>query len=91
MQQLLSQMQLDSILVGIIIASGIMFIYQKITDYGSYLNFRKWCEERDISDDELDKNSIPKYYAMWRLSQLDGIEIIEHKGDSNAERNKDKS
>jgi hypothetical protein len=84
-------MQLESVLVGIIIASGIMFVFQKITDYGSYLNFRRWCDERDIPDDELDKKSIPKYYAMWRLSQLDGIEIVEHKGDKDAERNKDES
>lgn len=66
-----------------------MFTYQKITDYGSYLNFRRWCKDRNITDDELDKQSIPKYYAMWRLSQLDGIEIVEHKGDSDAERDKD--
>ncbi len=77
-------MQIESILVGIIIASGIMFIYQKISDYGSYLNFRDWCDERNISDDELDENSIKKYYAIWRLSQLDGIEIVEHKGDKDA-------
>jgi hypothetical protein len=88
-QYLLSQMQLESVLIGIIISSGIMFIYQKITDYGSYLNFRKWCEKQNITDGELNKQSIPKYYAMWRLSQLDGIEIVEHKRDSDAERNKD--
>lgn len=86
MQQLLSQMQLESVLIGIIISSGIMFVYQKITDYGSYLNFRRWCKDRNITDDELDKISIPKYYAMWRLSQLDGIEFVECKDDKDALR-----
>ena len=86
MQYLLSQMQLESVLVGIIISSGIMFIHQKITDYGSYLNFRKWCEKRNITDEELNKQSIPKYYAMWRLSQLDGVQIVECKDDKDALR-----
>jgi hypothetical protein len=85
-QYLLSQMQLESIFIGIIISSGIMFIYQKITDYGSYLNFRKWCEKRNITDEELNKQSIPKYYAMWRLSQLDGVQIVECKDDKDALR-----
>lgn len=81
MQQLLSQMQLESILVGIIIASGIMFIYHKICDLGSYLNFRRWCDDRDITEEDLKDKNITKYYTMWRLSQLEGVEIVEHKGD----------
>jgi ribosome-associated toxin RatA of RatAB toxin-antitoxin module len=79
-------MQLESVLVGIIISSGIMFIYQKITDYGSYLNFRSWCKKQNITEEELNKQSIPKYYAMWRLSQLDGVQIVECKDDKDALR-----
>ena len=89
MQQLLSQMQLESVLIGIIIASGIMFICQKICDLGSYLNFRRWCDDRDITDEDLKGKNITKYYTMWRLSQLEGVEIIEHKGDEYAECDKE--
>lgn len=86
MQYLLSHLHLESVLVGIIIASGLIFIYQKISDFGSYLNFRRWCDEKNITGDDLNKQSFPKYYTMWRLSQLDGIEIVEHKEDDNALR-----
>lgn len=86
MQHLLSQMHLESLLVGIIISSGVIFVGQKIADFGSYLNFRRWCDERNITGEDLNKKNFPKYYTMWRLSQLDGIEIVECKDDKDALR-----
>lgn len=74
-------MSVESFLYGVIAASAIMFIYHKICDLGSYLNFRRWCDDRDITEEDLKDKNITKYYTMWRLSQLEGVEIVEHKGD----------
>lgn len=78
----------NSFLLGFAAASAIVLIWHKVCDVQDYLKFRDWCDSQDIDDDDLSKTNMPKYFAMWRLSQLDGIEIVEHKGDSNASNNK---
>ena len=79
----------NSFLLGFAVAAAIMLIWHKVCDLQDYLKFRDWCDSKGIDDDDLGKTSMPKYFAMWRLSQLDGIEIVEHKGDDDGKRRED--
>lgn len=80
---------LNSFLLGFAAASGVMLIWHKACDVKDYFAFRDWCDSRNINDDDLGKTSMPKYFAMWKLSQLDGIEIVEHKEDNDGNSRKD--
>ena len=85
----MSTFSINSFLLGFAAASAVMLIWHKVCDIRDYLKFRDWCDSRNINDDDLGKTSMSKYYAMWRLSQLDGIEIVEHKGDDDGNSGKD--
>jgi hypothetical protein len=63
-----------------------MWIYGKVHDYISYKQFRNWCDSQGITGDDLTRENIAKHYGMWRLSQLDGVEIVRHKDDDDAIR-----
>jgi hypothetical protein len=78
-------------LVGFIIACAIILIWNKICDIKDYFDFRDWCDDSDIDDDDLTKESMSKFYTMWRLSKIDGVEIVAHKEDNDVVSGENKS
>ena len=80
---------INSFLLGFAACSAVMLIWHKVCDVKDYFEFRDWCDSQDIDDDDLSKTNMPKYFAMWKLSRLDGIEIVEHKGDDDGKRRED--
>ncbi len=82
-------MSVESFLYGVVTASAIMWAYGKVHDIISYRQFRKWCDSQGITGDDLTRENIARHYGMWRLSQLDGVEIVRHKETNNGECNKE--
>lgn len=82
-------MSIESFLYGVAAASAFMWVYGKAHDIMGYRQFRKWCDQQGIPEDEITRENIARHYGMWRLSQLDGVEIVRHKETNDGERNKE--
>lgn len=82
-------MQVESILVGVIIASLTMVVWNKVCDFKAYIEFKAWCKSQNIDEDDLNKDNLPRYWGMWRLSQIDGVEFVRHKDEDDVKRGKD--
>jgi hypothetical protein len=83
-------MQVESVLVGVIAASLVMFLWNKACDYRDYVSFRDWCDENDVTKADIDNKSIRHFYTMWRLSQIEGVEIVRHGVKEDGDSREDK-
>lgn len=44
--------------------------------YREYKELTEWLSERDVDITSLDKRELSKYLSIFRLSEIDGVEIV---------------
>ena len=70
-------------LIGVICTCLIYIAVESIVKFINYNKMYEWLEEQNVDIDTLTDSQFRMYYAMWKISKIDGVEIAEIKTTKN--------
>lgn len=75
----LQESKMDNIFfvcVGFAIYALVSYGLNMLGAYREYKELAEWLSEKDVEISSLDKHELSKYLSIFRLSEIDGVEIV---------------
>lgn len=66
---------ITGILIGAAAASGIIYVSGWIEKWMAYSDIREWIENKGVNPAELSKQEFKKFYIMYQLEKIPGVEV----------------
>jgi len=62
--------------VGFAIYALVNYVLNMYSAYKEYKKFMEWMNSRGISTASLDKRDFAKYLSIYRLTEIEGVEVV---------------